>query len=623
MSRNVLAFAVAWLVLRSVALAGPDQWIEVSSSHFSVLTNSNEKQARHFVDQFERMRWVFQTLFPTANTDPPAPIEVYAAKNGKSFQAVEPQAYLAKGQLSLAGYFLTTQDQNFILMRMDAEQEHPFSTVYHEYTHLQFRSAGDWMPLWLNEGMAEFFQNTEFRDKDVLLGEPSPDDILYLRQERLIPLPVLFKVDASSPYYHQEQKGSVFYAEAWALTHYLIVTDREHKTNTFTEYMNRVRKHEDPVTAAQEAFGDLKQLEQALANYVRGAQYKQFIIPSAAAPIDESKYAVHPATQTEADLMRADVLSLVQRQKEAEETVNAILSADQNNAQAHEVKGRIAFRAGNMEEARTEFGEAVKLDSKSYLANYYFGAIALQSQGSVSDTQIESSLRTAIQLNAKFAPAYDKLASLYAMRKERLNEAYTLITSAVKLDPGNLYFRIDAANVAEVMDRSDEALKILETSSKLARNQVELGMVQNRIQQINEYRQAKAESEKQRHEVEAEQAHVDSSQTVRVVEAANSPKYPEEANGPKHSVVGVMHGVICSYPSVIVFRVDGVKGSVRVYSNNFAKIDLTASGLTPKDTMFPCSDFEGMTAKVQYAETTDKTVDGQVFAIELRKSAGK
>src|SRR5215471_14735341 len=114
MFRRVWAIAVACLALQPLAHAGPDQWIEVSSTHFDVKTNSGEKQARHLVDQFERMRWVFQTWFPTANTDPPAPIEVYAAKNGKTFQAIEPQAYLAKGQLSLAGYFLTTQDQNFI-----------------------------------------------------------------------------------------------------------------------------------------------------------------------------------------------------------------------------------------------------------------------------------------------------------------------------------------------------------------------------------------------------------------------------------------------------------------------------------------------------------------------------
>jgi hypothetical protein len=35
--------------------------------------------------------------------------------------------------------------------------------------------------------------------------------------------------------------------------------------------------------------------------------------------------------------------------------------------------------------------------------------------------------------------------------------------------------------------------------------------------------------------------------------------------------------------------------------------------------MNPCKDFNGMKARVQYSETTDKSVDGQVFAVELRK----
>lgn len=174
--------------------------IEISSPHFTLITDTGEKQARHIVDNFERMRWMFQTLFPKANVDPSAPIIVFAANNKKEFQALEPAEYLAKGQLNLAGYFLSSTEKNLILLRLDAEYEHPFATVYHEYTHLQFRDTGSWMPLWLNEGIAEFFQNTDFHDKEVILGQPSADDILYLRQNKIIPLDVLFRVDHNSPY---------------------------------------------------------------------------------------------------------------------------------------------------------------------------------------------------------------------------------------------------------------------------------------------------------------------------------------------------------------------------------------------------------------------------------------
>ena len=59
----------------------------------------------------------------------------------------------------------------------------------------------------------------------------------YLRQQRLLPLTTLLKVDHNSPYYHEDNKGSVFYAESWALVHYLEITDFDNKTNRLQDYM--------------------------------------------------------------------------------------------------------------------------------------------------------------------------------------------------------------------------------------------------------------------------------------------------------------------------------------------------------------------------------------------------
>ena len=485
MRKRLIAFLLAAAGACPVASASPDQWIEVSSSHFVVLTNANEKQGRHVLDQFERMRWVFQTLFPKMNADPSVPIRVYAAKNGKTFQSVEPAPYLSKGSLNLAGLFVNAQDQNYILVRLDAEQEHPYAIVYHEYTHLQFRSSGEWMPLWLNEGLAEFFQNTEVRDKDVIIGEPSGDDILYLRQQRIIPLPVLFKVDANSPYYHEESKGSVFYAESWALTHLLLISDREKGTNHLTEYSNLMAHHADPVEAAEKVFGNLKQLQLALEAYINSGQYKQLVMKSAAASIDESSYAVKAISPIEADAERAEILALVQREKESRDLADSILKADPNNAHAREVLGDIEFHAGNREAARKWFSEAVKLDAKNYLANYYFASIAMEG-GGADDTEIESSLRAAIEINPKYAPAYDRLGSFFAMRHKNLDEALSLELKAIKLDPGNLYFRVNTSNVLSVSRRYDEAITVLESATRLARNPGELAMTQSRIEEVRQ-----------------------------------------------------------------------------------------------------------------------------------------
>ncbi len=170
MCRRILWLTLLFAGLPAPALAKVENWIQVTSPHFVVVTNAGEKQGRRVADQFERMRSVFHALFPKAQVDPGSPIIVLAIKDEKDFRALEPDAYLAKGSLKLGGLFLRAADKNYVLMRLDAQEEHPYSVVYHEYTHLILSKIED-MPLWLNEGLAEFYQNTDIYEKEVDLGQ--------------------------------------------------------------------------------------------------------------------------------------------------------------------------------------------------------------------------------------------------------------------------------------------------------------------------------------------------------------------------------------------------------------------------------------------------------------------
>lgn len=592
--------------------------IEVASPHFTLVTDAGEKQARHILDNFERMRWMFQTLYPKANVDPAVPIVVIATKNRKGFQALEPQEYLAKGQIDLAGYFLTTTEKNYVLLRLDAESEHPFSTVYHEYTHLEFRSADEWMPLWLNEGLAEFFQNTDFRDKQVVLGQASVDDILYLRQNSLIPLPILFRVDHDSPYYHEENKGSVFYSESWALTHYLQVTDRQKNTNHVTDYMRRLSRGEDPVTAAQEAFGDLKALQSQLVSYIHQERYSQFVLNSPAS-IDPASYRVRVLTQAEFDAHRADLLAYIGRTSDSRTLLKTVLAANPNLPEPHETMGFLALRDGDRAAARKWYEEAIHLNSHDYLVYFDFASLAMTEDSPSSDPQIESSLRTAIQFNPGFAAAYDRLASLYANDHQKLDEAQSLELQAIELDRSNLYFRLNAANLLMMRDKMDQAEQVLIAAKKLAKSGADTAMIESRLQLIASIRNARAAAEARA------AAAPDASGTSVLVDAvpvARPPKHPvEPASGPKHSALGVMQNVHCEYPSYLEMEIQiaGKPKPVALYSSNYFHFDLSALGFEPKAEMNPCHDFDGMKAKVIYAESSDKTVDGQIVSIELHK----
>ena len=611
------------IVLPRAASADGTHWVEVRSANFTVLTDAGEKDGRRVAAQFERMRAVFHVLMPSARDDAAAPIKVLALRDKKSFRSLEPPEYLEKKQLDLAGYFLRGQNRNYILLRLDAEGEHPFATVYHEYTHYMLRKSEEWIPLWLNEGLAEFYQNTDLRDKDVRVGQPSAYDILYLRENRLLPLATLLKVDHASPYYHDEQKGSVFYAESWALTHYLEIADSQQATQRLHDYSKLMVQHMDSVAAAQQAFGDLKKLEAALQQYVQQSSFREFGLKNPP-NFSETSFEVRPVPSPEADAVRADVLLEVRRTDDAEALLTAVLQADPRNAQAHETMGALRYRQKDIAGARKWYGEAVALDSKSYLAQYAFASMTLESGDQTRDDAVEKSLLAAIQLNPNFAPSYDALARFYASRHEKPAEAHQMNARAIQLEPEVLWYRLNASQVLAENRQFDDAVRVLKAAAHLAKTPDETESVNSRIYQIERYQAVVASAEvRQSGPLPAGQVEVvvnSGGPSLRQPVAGEEPAYPAAATGGRHTASGVLRAVKCSYPTVLTLTLDRPGKPVTLYTNNYFKVVFTtAPNYNPPGDLQPCTSIEGLKGKIEYADVDDKRVQGQIVSVELSK----
>ena len=316
--RKHLLLSLALLAATSAtAREHSNNWIEVRSSRFTIVTNSNEKLGRRIAAQFERMRAIFQLAYPQINDDPDTPVFVLAVKSKDQFRTLEPSSYQSRTALPLHGMYVRAADKNYILMRLDAEAGTPYPLVYHEYTHLFLRESDQRMPLWLNEGLAEFYQTSEIYDQDVLLGEPNRQQLMLLRQENLLPLATLFTVDEKSPYYLEEKKGSIFYAECWALTHYLTLKDYAEKTSKVQQYTNLVNENVDPVTAASRVFGDLRQLRKRLDAYIEQSTFDHFET-KLTAKINVSDFEVRSITPEQAQAVKADYLTASGRPEEAQ-----------------------------------------------------------------------------------------------------------------------------------------------------------------------------------------------------------------------------------------------------------------------------------------------------------------
>src|SRR5438105_6475542 len=219
----VLGIALAlFLTAAASSATAKDTWTSVHSKNFTLVGNASEKDIRLVANRLEQFRTVFALLFPALKLNSPAPTTVIVFKSDSSYKPF-------KVNPNVTGYFQPGEDVNYITLTTEkSSDDQPFRIIFHEYVHLLVENTmGATVPLWFNEGLAEYYSTFDIKDdyRRVILGDLIANHVLYLRENKFLPLRTLFAVDYKSPYYNEGNKMNVFYAEPWRLMHYLLQVD--------------------------------------------------------------------------------------------------------------------------------------------------------------------------------------------------------------------------------------------------------------------------------------------------------------------------------------------------------------------------------------------------------------
>ncbi len=635
-------------------------WSRLRSPNFIVVTNASEKQARRVAYQFELIRAVLREFFGLrgAATDPP--VIIIAAKDLASFKPFLPEGYESKGSAQLAGLYVGGPEKNYVALRLDVsldrEAIEPFEPVYHEYVHYLTRRSIAQLPLWLTEGLAEFYGNIRLDGKYVLVGAPSNSNLMVLRQSQLLPLGTLFAVNASSPYYHENNKVSIFYAESWALTHYLMVQDWRGKTNRLTQFVALLGQNVTPEEAAKRTIGDPRVLEKALVQYIGG---HSFLTDRILAPteVNEDAFTPEPLSEAESLAVRADFLVHSGHYPEARAMLEEALKADPKLAAAYESMGQLYAQQNLNEKAGKWYSQAVALNSQSYLANFYYATNLFK--GRMDDelaAKAEASLRTAIRINPQFAPAYDALAYLLASRDRELEEARMYALQAIDLEPGNIRYRLRMVHVLMRMDHTDDALRVATLATSMARTPEEWSEVQStldRVRQIQENKRRAQEQQEALQKAPTEAAEDQEHMPPREAPAPGEESPTEETNPPvlQHRREGTVtgpgglapgaqtpgppqrpellpgiaeaEGTItqseCPGRATLELTVTTEAGTRHLYTDNYYKITFSALNFTPQGTLHPCQDLQGMRVRITYHPAKDLPGQGEIVEVQLMK----
>jgi tetratricopeptide (TPR) repeat protein len=477
MRRTATSFLIfICLLVCAQAADAKETWTSVRSKNFFLVGNASEKEIRQVATRLEQFRDVFRQLFPSANLDSPVPTTVVVFKNDGAYKPFKPMAG-GKIREDVAGYFQPGSDVNYITLtppRSGAED--PYRTIYHEYVHLLVSNtlgAGA-MPPWFNEGLAEYYSTFTVEDgRKVKLGDVITHHILLLRRTKMPPLKTLFELDNDSLHRNRSEARSIFYAQAWALVHYLIQSDngaRLPQMNKFLELTSAGRPVEQAFVEAFQT--DLATMEKGLKNYVNGNSFQATLATFKTRLEFDAEMQSAPLTEAETDAYLGDLLLHTNRPEEAIERLRKALAADPKLAMAHASLGVAHVRRQRFDEARRHLREAVAADTRNYLAHYYY-AYALSREG-MNETErvlgyspetareMRASLERAAALKPDFPETYHLLAFLHLVTGEGLDEGIKLINRARQLAPGREGYAYVLAQLYMKKEDFDSALRTIE-----------------------------------------------------------------------------------------------------------------------------------------------------------------
>src|SRR5215213_2304452 len=171
-------------------------WLSVRSQNFLVEGEARERDLRRVASRLEEYRAAFSRVFPDEHFDTGVPTAVVVFPDDSTYAPFKP-LLAGRTASNVAGYFQPGADVNYITIVLDRESERDPATLLHEYTHLlvdnHFRAA----PLWLKEGLAEFYSTARVSEggRRLTLGEAPEQRVRELRGGRaLIPLGTLFRI---------------------------------------------------------------------------------------------------------------------------------------------------------------------------------------------------------------------------------------------------------------------------------------------------------------------------------------------------------------------------------------------------------------------------------------------
>jgi Flp pilus assembly protein TadD len=453
------------------AASAKDTWTSIRSKNFFLIGNASEKEIRQVATRLEQFRDVFTRLFTNAKFNSPVPTTVVVFKNEGSYKPFKVG--------NAVGYFQAGSDVNYITLTIEQRgQQSPFHVIFHEYVHLLVNNTMGDVPTWFSEGLAEYYSTFELdEERKAFIGRIIPNHVLYLREQRLLPLKTLLTVDQRSPHYNEKSKSGVFYAQSWAFVHFLIQGRNGERLPQMGQFLGLLATGAPLDEAFRQAFQtDYTALEKELKEYVQGNNYRMTRATFERKLEFDTEMKAAPITEAEAQAFLGDLSLHLGDLAGAEKRLQDALALDPHLAMANSSLGMVRVRQGRFADARPLLQKAVAANSQNYLVHFNY-ALALSMESMDEGNRVSgfspeaasvmrAELKKAIALSPTFPESYRLLAFINLVRGEEIDEAITLLQRGMALSPGKGEFGFLLAQLYMRKEDFKSARRILEPMTR-------------------------------------------------------------------------------------------------------------------------------------------------------------
>jgi tetratricopeptide (TPR) repeat protein len=395
-----------------VPTAPPSKWTRLRTQNFVLIGENGPGPLRRVAERLEQFREVFARVFPSTRQTMPAPIVVHVFTSGRAYQPFMP---LFNGKrVEVGGFFLSTPGAYFITVSLEAG-DRAYPNIFHEYVHLLTGNALADVPVWFSEGLAEYYETYELvGQREATLGRVNENHVLSLR-ERFIPLSELVSVTHDSSLYNEGDRRSIFYAESWALTHYLLIGNPQRKGQLAT-YLAKYAEGVPNERAFHDAFGATEaELEKELKRYIQGSSYRSTQVQFADKVAIDKDWTVDQPSEADGETERAELLLAQRRYDDAGARVEAVLKTAPDHARALAVLARVRQATGHADEAALLFRRALAAAGDDYLPAYYRAMTLLRPENAPSSVVSAVEAREALGLLKRITTLQPNLADAHGL----------------------------------------------------------------------------------------------------------------------------------------------------------------------------------------------------------------